>query len=80
MLLLDAMADAGPPFSHEPPTGTVSTPLLLAVSAPLLPSSSVPVRGFRNPGNRRPRTHSGAERPGIEPRTTSALVSGVGLG
>ena len=56
---------------------TVSRPLLRTVWTPLLPSPSVPVRGFRALRPRCPRTHSGRRRPEIAPReSASVLVSG----
>jgi hypothetical protein len=46
------------------------------VWTPLLPSPSVPVRGFRALRPRHARTHSGRRRPGFAPRSAYALVSG----
>jgi hypothetical protein len=66
--------------SSHTPGRTVGIPLLRTVSTPLLPSPSVPVRGFRALRTRRSRTHSGRRRPGIAPRSASALVSGGWLG
>ena|GEM_PF-6362250 len=54
----------------------------VSVTAPTGPVRGfcAPVRGLHGPGTRFARTHSGRRRPGIAPRSTYALVSGVRLG